>query len=171
MATHRTPRWRPSCARLTALVVKIDERDDHLMELIEEQRATTTELKEFNRQQLDINKDVSTTLARVEDARVAHDPSVWQRHRGVGGQVRSIGEQLSTLREQQGLTQEDVAQRAKVPLHTIRRLEGGDRAYVRAAVLERIAGALDVSLDVLLDGRRRGRRTSRHSARKRVRST
>ena len=52
--------------RLTALVVKIDERDDHLMELIEEQRATTTELKEFNRQQVDINKDVSTTLARVE---------------------------------------------------------------------------------------------------------
>ena len=52
--------------RLTALVVKIDERDDHLMELTREQRATTTELKEFNRQQLDINKDVTTTLARVE---------------------------------------------------------------------------------------------------------
>ena len=52
--------------RLTALVVKLDERDDHLMELIEAQRATTTELKEFNRQQVEINKDVQTTLARVE---------------------------------------------------------------------------------------------------------
>jgi transcriptional regulator with XRE-family HTH domain len=65
--------------------------------------------------------------------------------------MRSLGEQLSTLREQQGLTQEEVAQRAHVPTPTIRRLEGGDRAYVRPAVLERIARALDVSLDVLLD--------------------
>ena len=77
--------------------------------------------------------------------------------------MRSIGEQLSTLREQQGVTQEDVAQRAHVPLHTIRRVEGGDRAYVRAAVLERIAGALGVSLDVLLDWPP-PREAARHSA-------
>ena len=45
--------------RLTTLVVKLDARDDHIMELIEEQR-------EFNKQQVAINQDVRTTLARVE---------------------------------------------------------------------------------------------------------
>ena len=45
--------------RLTALVVKIDERDDHMVAMLEEQR-------EFNRQQVRINADVSATLARLE---------------------------------------------------------------------------------------------------------
>ena len=45
--------------RLTALVVKLDERDDHILALIEEQR-------EFNRAQVRINADVSATLARLE---------------------------------------------------------------------------------------------------------
>src|SRR5262245_17306158 len=45
--------------RLTALVVKLDERDDHILALIEEQR-------EFNRQQVRINTEVSATLARLE---------------------------------------------------------------------------------------------------------
>ena len=45
--------------RLTALVVKLDERDDHILAMLEEQR-------EFNRQQVHINADVSTTLARLE---------------------------------------------------------------------------------------------------------
>jgi hypothetical protein len=45
--------------RLTTLVVKLDERDDHILALIEEQR-------EFNRQQVRINAEVSATLARLE---------------------------------------------------------------------------------------------------------
>ena len=45
--------------RLTALVVKLDERDEHILALIEEQRA-------FNRQQVQINADVSATLARLD---------------------------------------------------------------------------------------------------------
>ena len=45
--------------RLTALVVKLDERDDHIIAMLEEQR-------EFNRQQVHINADISTTLARLE---------------------------------------------------------------------------------------------------------
>jgi hypothetical protein len=45
--------------RLTALVVTIDQRDAHMLQLLEEQR-------EFNRQQVEINQDVKTTLARVE---------------------------------------------------------------------------------------------------------
>jgi hypothetical protein len=45
--------------RLTALVVKIDERDTRMAAMLEEQR-------EFNRQQVAINADVRTTLARLE---------------------------------------------------------------------------------------------------------
>jgi hypothetical protein len=45
--------------RLTALVVNLDERDEHILTLIEDQRA-------FNRQQVQINADVSATLARLE---------------------------------------------------------------------------------------------------------
>jgi hypothetical protein len=45
--------------RLTALVVTLDERDDHILTLVEEQC-------EFNRQQIRINADVSATLARLE---------------------------------------------------------------------------------------------------------
>ena len=45
--------------RLTALVVTLDERDDHILTLVEDQR-------EFNRQQIRINADVSATLARLE---------------------------------------------------------------------------------------------------------
>jgi len=45
--------------RLTTLVVTLGERDEHIMALLEEQRA-------FNRQQVAINADVRTTLARLE---------------------------------------------------------------------------------------------------------
>ena len=52
--------------RLTALVVKLDERDDHILALIEEQHEFNREQREFNRQQVRINADVSATLARLE---------------------------------------------------------------------------------------------------------
>jgi len=45
--------------RLTTLVVKLDERDERILAMIEEQR-------EFNRQQVGINAEVSATLARLE---------------------------------------------------------------------------------------------------------
>jgi transcriptional regulator with XRE-family HTH domain len=64
--------------------------------------------------------------------------------------MSSLGERLSTIREQKGLTQGEVAQRAKLPQQAISRLERGDRAHVRSDVLVRIALALDVSLDVLM---------------------
>ena len=44
--------------RLTALVVKLDERDDHILALIEEQR-------EFNREQVRINARLETLMAEV----------------------------------------------------------------------------------------------------------
>ena len=44
--------------RLTALVVKLDERDDHILALIEEQRA-------FNREQVRINARLETLMTEV----------------------------------------------------------------------------------------------------------
>jgi peptidoglycan hydrolase CwlO-like protein len=44
--------------RLTALVVKLDERDDHIMAMLEEQR-------EFNRQQVQINARLETLVTEM----------------------------------------------------------------------------------------------------------
>jgi hypothetical protein len=44
--------------RLTALVVKLDARDDQIMALLEEQR-------EFNKQQVEINAELKTLMQRV----------------------------------------------------------------------------------------------------------
>jgi len=44
--------------RLTALVVKLDERDDHILALLEEQRG-------FNRQQVQINTRLETLMTEV----------------------------------------------------------------------------------------------------------
>jgi hypothetical protein len=45
--------------RLTALVVKLDERDDAIMERLEEQR-------EFNRQQVAINVRLTAAIERLD---------------------------------------------------------------------------------------------------------
>jgi transcriptional accessory protein Tex/SPT6 len=45
--------------RLTALVVKLDERDDHLMEFVEEQRALNARLTVAI-------EGINTTLANVQ---------------------------------------------------------------------------------------------------------
>jgi seryl-tRNA synthetase len=52
--------------RLTALVVKLDERDEHILALIEEQREFNRQQVALNEQQRAINADVRTTLARIE---------------------------------------------------------------------------------------------------------
>jgi len=44
--------------RLTALVVKLAERDDHILALLEEQR-------EFNRQQVQINARLETLVTEM----------------------------------------------------------------------------------------------------------
>ena len=58
--------------RLTALVVKIDERDTHMVErmdalqaMLERHEGTLTELREFNRQQVQINQRLETLLERA----------------------------------------------------------------------------------------------------------
>jgi hypothetical protein len=52
--------------RLTALVVKIDERDTHMAARLERYDALLEEQHEFNRQQVEINADVKTALVRIE---------------------------------------------------------------------------------------------------------
>jgi hypothetical protein len=58
--------------RLTALIVKIDERDtqmlaqqERLTSAIDELRAFTREQREFNRQQVAINQRLETLLERA----------------------------------------------------------------------------------------------------------
>ena len=46
--------------RLTALVVKIDERDSQMVTMLEEQH-------EFNRQQVQLNQRMDATLAAIKD--------------------------------------------------------------------------------------------------------
>jgi transcriptional regulator with XRE-family HTH domain len=64
--------------------------------------------------------------------------------------MSTLGERLSAVRQQRGLTQAEVARRAHLPQQAISRLERGDRSHVRSDVLARLALALDVSADVLL---------------------
>jgi hypothetical protein len=51
--------------RLTALIVKIDERDTRMVERLDALQAMLEEQRTFNRQQVEINTDVKTTLARI----------------------------------------------------------------------------------------------------------
>lgn len=51
--------------RLTTLVVKLDERDDHIMALLEEQREFNKEQREFNTQQVQINARLESLMMRV----------------------------------------------------------------------------------------------------------
>jgi predicted transcriptional regulator len=53
--------------RLTALVVKLDERDEQIMALLEEQREFNKEQREFNRQQVAINVRLDNTLQAIKD--------------------------------------------------------------------------------------------------------
>jgi hypothetical protein len=52
--------------RLTALVVKIDERDSHMVERLDALQAMLEEQREFNRQQVAINARLEVTQARIE---------------------------------------------------------------------------------------------------------
>ena len=64
--------------------------------------------------------------------------------------MMTLGERVSAVRESQGLTQGDVARRARLKQQAISRLERGERLHVRSDVLARLAIALNVSADVLL---------------------
>ena len=51
--------------RLTALVVKIDERDTRMVAMLEELREFTREQREFNREQVRINARLETLMTEV----------------------------------------------------------------------------------------------------------
>jgi hypothetical protein len=51
--------------RLTALVVKIDERDTHMVAMLEELREFTREQRDFNREQVRINARLETLMTEV----------------------------------------------------------------------------------------------------------
>ena len=51
--------------RLTALVVKIDERDTRLAAMLERHDAMLEELRQFNRQQVVINTRLETLMTEV----------------------------------------------------------------------------------------------------------
>jgi hypothetical protein len=51
--------------RLTALVVKLDERDDQIIARLDRQDAILDELREFNRQQVQINARLATLMTEV----------------------------------------------------------------------------------------------------------
>ena len=51
--------------RLTALVVKIDERDTHMTERLDALQGMIAEQREFNQQQVEINAELKTLMTRV----------------------------------------------------------------------------------------------------------
>jgi transcriptional regulator with XRE-family HTH domain len=63
----------------------------------------------------------------------------------------TLHEQLATARKKKGLTQEELAERSKVTVRTIQRLESGD-TVPRAFTLRAIAAALDTPFESLQAG-------------------
>ena len=51
--------------RLTALIVKIDARDDHMVERLDALQAMLEEQRIFNQTQLSINTRLETLMTRV----------------------------------------------------------------------------------------------------------
>jgi XRE family transcriptional regulator, master regulator for biofilm formation len=64
---------------------------------------------------------------------------------------RRFGTVLKTLREEKGLTQGTVAQRAKVTKPYLSQLETGARKNPSVPVLKRLAKALGVTVTALLE--------------------
>jgi transcriptional regulator with XRE-family HTH domain len=73
-----------------------------------------------------------------------------------------IGRQLAALRHASGLTQEQLAERARVSVDVIRRLEQGQRRTARFATLYAIAAALDTEVSISFAVRESGSSDSGH---------
>lgn len=63
-------------------------------------------------------------------------------------QIRALGERIKQLREERGLTQEELASRARLSRIYIAKLEQGDRLSPSFPALERIARALGVRVRI-----------------------
>jgi XRE family transcriptional regulator of biofilm formation len=64
---------------------------------------------------------------------------------------KRLGKMLKTLREEKGLTQVALAERAKVTQTYIAKLESGDKKNPSLAILQRLARALGVPVTELLE--------------------
>ena len=64
----------------------------------------------------------------------------------------TFGARLRTLRHRAGLTLAGMAERCRLPLGTIQKLDAGQRADPRASTLRALARGLSITVDVLLDG-------------------
>jgi transcriptional regulator with XRE-family HTH domain len=73
-----------------------------------------------------------------------------------------IGRRLAALRHASGLTQEQLAERARVSVDVIRRLEQGQRRTARFATLHAIAAALDTEVSINFARRDSGSPDSSH---------
>jgi transcriptional regulator with XRE-family HTH domain len=73
----------------------------------------------------------------------------FEKHR-MKGVAMTLGERVKTLRERQGLTQSELAQRCGIAQATISRLETGDLKDVQSSVAKRLARALGVTVDYLV---------------------
>ncbi len=65
--------------------------------------------------------------------------------------LKEIGKRISDKRKEQGLTQEQLAERMNVSIQMISNLEGGKKA-IRPENLVKLCEALDVSTDYILRG-------------------
>lgn len=68
---------------------------------------------------------------------------------------RDVGRTIRRLRERAGLTQDELAQRARLSRIYVQKLELGERESPSFPALERIAQALDATLSVDLKPRRK----------------
>jgi hypothetical protein len=57
--------WEDLAKRLTALVVKIDERDTRMAERLDALQTMIEEQRTFNKEQLSINTRLETLMTRV----------------------------------------------------------------------------------------------------------
>ncbi|MET8158389.1 helix-turn-helix transcriptional regulator [Sphaerisporangium sp. NPDC005289] len=70
-------------------------------------------------------------------------------------EASTVGRQIKSLREDRGLTQEELAERAGLSRDIIAKLEQGRRQTARLTTLVRIANALDAELSALIGKRDR----------------
>ncbi len=64
--------------------------------------------------------------------------------------IRRIGKMLKALREQKGLTQIELARKAKIDQSYLARLERGDRSNPSLEKIQKLATALKVTVAELL---------------------
>ena len=72
MADEET--WEDLAKRLAALVMKIDERDTHMVERLDALQTMLEEQRTFNQTQLSINTRLETLMVRVfQDRHNGHE--------------------------------------------------------------------------------------------------